>query len=163
MFKMCKIIAEFFLGIFVKSILNWLKKQIKYKTCKVCKIIQFVILAYPAGSHILLKREKKSKICTATTRTTLHISQCVCENRWTDGCKQTRRMSKLLSPMHLVFRFLCSSILVLTLRQCRWPYALVRTRIHFLAFSASLVPSLWTASTFCISPIQLRQSHTSMR
>lgn len=63
-------------------------------------------------ARILSKREKKLETVSAATRTTLHILQCVRGNRWTDGCKQTRRMSKLLSPMHPLFRFLCSSVLV---------------------------------------------------
>lgn len=73
-----------------------------------------------------------------------HVRRCTfrdamrTRNRWTDGCKQTRRMSKLLSPMHPLFRFLCSSVLILTLHRCR-PYALAGSHAH----TFSLSPSLW--------------------
>lgn len=46
--------------------------------------------------------------------------------------------------------------------ECR-PYAFAGARTLSLAPSVSSAPSLWAVSTFCISPIQLRQSHTSMR
>jgi len=48
-------------------------------------------------------------------------------------------MSKLLSPMHPLFRFLCSS--VLTLRRCR-PYTLSRIRTHTLSRSLRLFGSV---------------------
>jgi len=60
-------------------------------------------------------------------------------NRWTGECKQTRRMSKLLSPMHPLFRFLCSSVPVLTLRPgcpaLRSSRSRMRSRFPSLSFS----------------------------
>jgi hypothetical protein len=65
-------------------------------------------------------------------------------NRWTGECKQTRRMSKLLSPMHPLFRFLCSSVPVLTLPPMPGPtqLSLADARTLSLSLSLFLSPSL---------------------
>ena len=61
-------------------------------------------------------------------------------NRWTKGCKQTRRMAKLLSPMHPLFSFS-----VRTARCHPPPLCLFRYPRQPM--------------TSYISPTQLRQSH----
>jgi len=63
-------------------------------------------------------------------------------NRWTGECKQTRRMSKLLSPMHPLFRFLCSSVPVLTLPPMPGPTQLSLADARTLSLSLSLSFSL---------------------
>lgn len=71
-----------------------------------------------------------------------HVRRCTfrCDvrgNRWTDGCKQTRRMSKLLSPMHPLFWFLRSSVLVSHPSADVGP-TLSRARTHTLSRSLRL-------------------------
>lgn len=97
----------------------------------------FLYLAYPAGNIYSAETREEIGDCRrgdTYDAATLHILRCVHENRWTDGCKQTRRMSKLLSPMHPLSRFLCSSVLV----SHPPPMSALRSRTHTLSRSLRL-------------------------
>jgi len=124
-----------------------------------------------AEACILAKREKKSEnAAAAATRTTLHISRCA---RGRAEIVEPANVSKPAECRNYSLRCtLCSGFSVHPFRfspsaDARPYAALARGCAHAFPLSLSLpvtsVPSLWAASIFCISPAQLRQSHTSMR
>lgn len=64
------------------------------------------------------RRKNSRRLTVYRGETTVHIHRCTHnENRWTGGCKQTRRMPKLLSSMHPLSQLPLLSVLVLTLRR----------------------------------------------
>lgn len=64
------------------------------------------------------RRKNSRRLTVYRGETTVHVHRCTHnENRWTGGCKQTRRMPKLLSSMHPLSQLPLLSVLVLTLRR----------------------------------------------
>lgn len=122
------------------------------------KLIESIIFLrrfeYLRSENSIIKTEKKS--CHVLYRfrrdRTVQVHRCAySENRWTGGCKQTRRMPKLLSPMHPLSQLPLLSVLVLTLRRSLPNFPSLFSLLFLRAV-------LWTPPTHCISPTQLRHS-----
>lgn len=91
------------------------------------------------------------------------------ENRWTGGCKQTRRMPKLLSPMHPLFQGvpLCYPFPLIPLPPDSPNFPSPSSSPPFSDWPFSLLAaSLWTpgpTSLFSVSRLPSCDTPTSMR